>query len=164
MWPQVKLAEACSAIRNRATSPGDTIDRMRRGDVAGVGAVVVVLGFLLLTGVEVVGPGAAVLGLLLVPVGFLLLWESLVTWPRDGTGYPWRRRAAGGAGMLLGLVVVVGLHWSGRALFPENWLAATLTHTAAIAAGVHLFLWLRRHVIRRLPDPTTAPSPNGRDQ
>lgn len=60
--------------------------------------------------------------------------------------------------------MVVGLQWGGRALFPENWLAATLTHTAAIAAGVHLFLWFRRHVIRRLPSPTTAPSPNGRDQ
>lgn len=52
---------------------------MRRGDVAGVGAAVVLLGFLLLIGVEVVGPGPAALGLLLVPVGFLLLWESLVT-------------------------------------------------------------------------------------
>ncbi|MDF2093606.1 hypothetical protein P0Y31_14730 [Knoellia sp. 3-2P3] len=54
---------------------------MRRGDVAGVGAVAVVLGFLLLTGVEEVGPGAAVLGLLLVPVGFLLLWESWSSGP-----------------------------------------------------------------------------------
>jgi hypothetical protein len=137
---------------------------MRRGVVAGVGAAVVLLGFLLLTGVELVGPGAAVLGLLLVPVGFLLLWESLVTWPRDGTGYPWRRRVAGGGGILLGSVVVVGLHWSSRALFPQNWLAATLTHTAAIAAVVLLFLWFRRHVIRRLPSATTAPSPTGREQ
>jgi hypothetical protein len=129
-----------------------------------VGAAVVLLGFLLLMGVEVVGPAAAVLGLLLVPVGFLLLWESLVTWPRDGTGYPWRRRVAGGVGILLGLAAITALQWGGRALFPQHWLAATLTHLAAIAVGVHLFLWFRRHVIRRLPSTTAAPSPGGRDQ
>jgi hypothetical protein len=58
----------------------------------------------------------------------------------------------------------MGLQWSGRALFPQHWLAATLTDLAAIAVGVHLFLWFRRHVVRRLPSPTAAPAPKGADQ
>jgi hypothetical protein len=70
----------------------------------------------------------------------------------------------GGAGILLGVVVVVGIHSASRTLFPQNWLMGTLTHTAAIAAGVHVLLRFCRHVVPRLARPSTAPPPDSPDQ
>lgn len=103
--------------------------------------------------------------LALIPVGFVLLFEALVTWPGDGSPYPLRRRAtsvatalaAGSVGLLLPVLVHQALT---RAHAGDSW-RATATGGALIAGmQVARAVWLRLHTGRWSSSPARQ-QPNG---
>ena len=118
------------------------------------GAALVVLGFLGFIAVGLIqspaGPWLVLLALLVVTVGFVLLWEAQVAWPEDGTAYPWRRRVAGltvGLATLTSGVITRVLLQAG---LPHGWIADTLAMLAGVAVGHAAFRRLRDAADRRL--------------
>jgi hypothetical protein len=126
-----------------------------------VGAVLVVLGFvgwIFAISSERLATWWVVLPLiLLIPAGFVLLWEAQVAWPRDGSPYPWQRRLAGLLVFLVTFVVIVVVHALLRASLPDNWMADTLAQGFGISAGLLLFKQLRLLVSRRFDHDTSGP-------
>jgi hypothetical protein len=110
-----------------------------------VGAALVVLGFLGLMGAasaEVLAPWWFVF-ILMVPIGFGLIWEAQITWPRDGSAYPWRNRLAG---LIIGLVALASAAATRGVLMatlPDHWIADSLAMGAGGMVGLFVF--------RRLP-------------
>jgi hypothetical protein len=142
------------------TTLSGTIVTMRK-IVGVVGACLVVLGFLgsiLALSTERLATWWFLLpAVLAIPAGFVLLWEAQVTWPRDGSPYPWQRRGAGGLVALLTIVVVVTIHGALRATLPDNWMADTLAQVIGISVGLILFKRLRQLMSRRLYDGNSRP-------
>ena len=137
-----------------------TIFLMRK-IVGVIGAVLVVLGFLgsiFAISDGRIRPWWIVLPLmLLIPAGFVLLWEAQIAWPRDGSRYPWKRRSAGLLVVLVSFAVIVMVHTLLRTSLPNNWLADTLAQGAGVCAGALLFKQLRQLVSRRFDHDTTSP-------
>ncbi|WP_344067170.1 hypothetical protein, partial [Terrabacter lapilli] len=101
--------------------------------VTGVGLVVLgFVGFIVGSSIEsLASPWLALLTLLMVPIGFVFIWEAQVVWPQDATPYPWRRRLAGLVVGLITLASAVVTRGVLAATLPNNWIA----HGVAVLAG-----------------------------
>ena len=118
------------------------------------GAALVVLGLVAFMGVSSLGTAAGAWGalvtLLLVVIGFCLLWEAQVAWPQDGRAYPWRRRlgglVVGLATLACGIITRVLL----QASLPHSWVADTVAMLAGVAVGNAVFGRLRDLMADRL--------------
>ncbi|WP_270889978.1 hypothetical protein [Pedococcus sp. 5OH_020] len=139
-----------------------TIDFVRRR-IGVAGAAIVVLGFLgaiLMMGFEPFGSAWVLVPFaLLIPAGFLMLWESQIAWPQDGSPYPWQRRLAGLLVGLTSFAVIVVLHGLLRQVLPSHWLSDTFAQGVGVCAGLFVFRQLRRLVPPRGDqDPSEQPT------
>ena len=147
------VPEPAASTRPPRRTPAGILVVMRRITGA-TGAALVVLGFLGLTAAGSIGsstgPWLALLALLLVTVGFVLLWEAQVVWPEGGTAYPWRRRLAGLTVGLATLASSVVTRVLLEANLPHGWIADTLAMLAGGAVGHAVFRRLRPAAARRI--------------
>ena len=125
---------------------------MRR--ITGVtGAALVVLGFLgFIEGSSMpslAGPWLALPTLLMVVIGFVLIWEAQIVWPQDANPYPWRRRLTGLAVGLVALASAVVTRAGLAASLPNNWITQSIALLAGVAAGDFVLRRLRGAVARR---------------
>lgn len=118
------------------------------------GAALVVLGFVgFIVGGSIeslAGGWLALLTLLMVTIGFVVMWEALIAWPDDGSPYAWRRRLTGlGVGVatvasaVLARVVL-------SAILPNTWIAHTIALLAGVVAGDFALRRLRKAFSRHL--------------
>jgi hypothetical protein len=127
------------------------LDTMRR--VTGViGAALVLLGFLGLIEVTAVEALAHwwFVPILMVPLGFALIWEAQITWPEDGSTYPWRTRLSGlivGVAGLASAALTRGLLMAG---LPDNGIADSIAMSAGGVVGVFVYTRLRGSVAQRI--------------
>ena len=141
------------------------LNTMRR--ITGViGGALVLLGFLGLieaTAIEALARWWFV-PILMLPLGFALIWEAQITWPEDGSAYPWRTRLSG---LIVGVAGVAsaalprGLLMAG---LPDNWIADSIAMSAGGVVGVFVFTRLRRSVAQRIerrPDRDRMPTARG---
>ena len=118
--------------------------------LAAAGTTSVVVGFVgLIVAAELLPLDAgrtslAMVGLLaLIPVGFVLMYEGLVTWLADGSPYPWRRRLRGATAGLAAFGVIVLTHGLGAQLLPHTWWAGLLVSGLLGWMGLAVFKRLR---------------------
>lgn len=118
--------------------------------VAASGIALVVLGFLVLVSFWLLW------SFLPIVVGFVLFGEATVVWPRDGSRYEWKRRAAQYACLLLALAWLVLV----RALFSLFLPRGTLGHLVADgvvpATTYFAYVWLRDRLVRRTTAASTS--------
>ncbi len=81
--------------------------------------------------------------MLLVPLGFVLMWESVVTVPEDDSPYPWRRRIQGAIAVLAAFGVVVLTHSLTADLLPHTWWVGLLVSGLLGWMGLEVFRRLR---------------------
>lgn len=157
---------ASAKLPHRQCSAGSLFPMRRITGVAG--AALVVLGFLgFIVGSSIpflAGPWLMVLTLLMVPIGFVLIWEAQVAWPQDATPYPWRRRLAGLMVGLVALASAVVTRGVLAASLPNNWIAHSIAALAGGVVGDFAFRRLRGAVARRSvqrtqPGPAEAKAP-----
>ena len=149
----------------RRPSLAGILNTMRR--ITGViGAALVLLGFLGLieaTAIEALARWWFV-PILMVPLGFALIWETQITWPEDGSAYPWRTRLSGlivGVGGLASAATTRGLLMAG---LPDNWIADSIAMTVGGVVGVFVYTRLRGPVVQRIerrPDRDPLPTARG---
>ena len=144
----------------RLDALNDTIVFVRRL-VGMAGATFVALGFLgaiLAMGHEPFSSEwVFVTFILLIPAGFVLLWEAQIAWPRDGSPYPWQRR---GACFLVAMVSFAAMVAVGVLLgvsLPDHWLAHAIAQGGGVSFGLLLYKQLRQLVTRRLEQDEGQP-------
>lgn len=145
----------------------------KRRVVAVAGAASVVLGFLcalvlvpLLWDTD--WTAAATVAMAAVPLlvvgGFVLMWEALITWPRDGSHYPLRRRVRAAAVVLVTsvvyLLITVVLGGTFRAFLPRSWWGDTIAQWVAFLVGFYVAqgLWRRLRTGYGSQGPTASSS------
>lgn len=115
-----------------------------RRAVVAAGCTSVVLGYLgLIAAADLMprDPSATTVAVgvglvVLIPLGFVLMFEGLVTWPADGSPYPWRRRVQGATAVLAAFgVVVLTTRVAGELLPHQGWVAVPVLGFASWMAG-----------------------------
>ena len=86
----------------------------------------------------------------------MLFGEAAVVWPRDGSGYEWKRRAGQYACLLLALAWLVLVRALLSRLLPSGTLGHLVADGVVPATTYFAYVWLREHLVRR----TTAASPS----
>jgi hypothetical protein len=125
------------------------------------GAALVVLGFLAFMSagsMEQIPPWWVPVPFLVIAVGFGLMWEAQIAWPRDGSAYPWRRRLAGLLVVLAAFASAVATRVLLTASLPHHWVSEAIAQSVGVVVGLLVHRRLRDAVDQRLgrsgPDHT----------
>jgi len=117
------------------------------------GAALVVLGFLAFMSagsMEQVPSWWVPLPVLVIAVGFGLMWEAQIAWPRDGSAYPWRRRLAGLLVALAAFASAVATRVLLSTSLPHHWVAESIAQGVGVLVGLLAHRRLRDAVDQRL--------------